>query len=325
MMFPKPCRLPVSLALLALAAATPAAFAAPIGAAVELPGAGRIADVSQTRFRDGFAQRVAYAGAPQNYAEISLRTGEGGDRFGASVPMSKPTQFGIAAELASRFPGQVMRVSTTLHRNGYGPVGLALGSDCLYAWQWIDLQGQRRSRSGGDSLFGASPERAASIRIRLCRTGSATLSDLVRAVESLRLPALGGRSAGPQRHAPEASSRPRPPKAGARPAAEPKTVAARPPGAMDRPSGGEGKGRATRRPGSEGAPDQTTPSVPLPAAQGVPVPYPAGQGAPRYITDALPRQNTPGPVPVPVPAAKGEGPEEALSTDLPSRAYRPPP
>ncbi|KMO13989.1 hypothetical protein SQ03_20565, partial [Methylobacterium platani JCM 14648] len=106
--------------------------------ALRLPGAGRVASVVETRHRDGFDQRIAYDGGDgRNHAEIALRN-ETGDLLLAFPPrLAKPSEFGIAGEIAVRFPGEALRVVPP-RRNAYGPVGMALGADCLYAWQWFE-------------------------------------------------------------------------------------------------------------------------------------------------------------------------------------------
>ncbi|KMO27737.1 hypothetical protein VQ03_30310, partial [Methylobacterium tarhaniae] len=164
--------------------------------ALRLPGAGRVAAVIETRQRDGFDQRIRYEGGDgRNHAEIALRN-ETGDLLLAFPPrLAKPSEFGIAGEIAVRFPGEPMRVLAVPRSNAYGPVGMALGADCLYAWQWFE-----RPRRGGqgaprDGVFGvsdpAAPRRALSVRIRLCRTAQASLDDLVAAVQHMTIALLG--------------------------------------------------------------------------------------------------------------------------------------
>ncbi|MGT2479717.1 cellulose biosynthesis protein BcsN [Methylobacterium oryzae CBMB20] len=166
---------------------------------LSLPGAGALTAVVETRERDGFDQRLRYAGGDgRNHAEIALRR-ETADLLLAFPPrLAKPSEFGISGEMAVRFPGQAMTVRPPL-RNVYGPVGIALGADCLYAWQWIE-GGRGAATVGGQppALFQAEPlaRRAISLRIRLCRTAEASLGDLVRAVEGLRI-ALPGTSPPP--------------------------------------------------------------------------------------------------------------------------------
>ncbi|WP_287031569.1 cellulose biosynthesis protein BcsN, partial [Methylobacterium sp. CG08_land_8_20_14_0_20_71_15] len=183
--------------------------------ALRLPGAGTVAGVVETRLRDGFDQRIRYAGGDgRNHAEIALRN-ETGDLLLAFPPrLSKPSQFGIEGEIAVRFPGQAMRVLTSPRRNAYGPVGIALSADCLYAWQWFERPAAgTRVAAGG--LFGPLPQsasgrRALSLRIRLCRTAEASLDTLVAAVEGLTIVLPEGGFAAPAAR-PARRAPPRPP------------------------------------------------------------------------------------------------------------------
>ncbi|NGM34374.1 cellulose biosynthesis protein BcsN [Methylobacterium sp. DB0501] len=316
-----------------------------------MPGAGRVAAVIETRQRDGFDQRIAYEGGDgRNHAEIALRT-ETGDLLLAFPPrLAKPSEFGIAGEIAVRFPGEAMRVVAP-RRNAYGPVGMALGVDCLYAWQWFErprpgAQGQSR-----DGLLGlADPSalrRALSLRIRLCRTAQASLDQLVAAVERLTiaLPADGIARPVP---APRPPPRRRPPRPApeARKAPPPdRTSPERPP--QERPA--PDRTSPERPPQAEPAP--TRPTVPVPPAEGgrrylaprapdsrapdtrPAEPPPAPEAAPRggsqrYITDGPQPAEPPGATPTPSPAPNavpGRGTGETLSRDLPPEAYRPPP
>ncbi|WP_019906628.1 cellulose biosynthesis protein BcsN [Methylobacterium sp. 77] len=305
---------------LILLSSTLAAGAQSGEAAIDIPEAGRGTNVAQTSFRDGYAQRITYAGGTRNYAEISVRTGtEMGGRFGSALSLAKPTRLGIAAELATRFPGEAMRVSTIPKRNAYGPVGIALGSNCLYAWQWIDLAPRLGGRTDPGSLFGASTERAASLRVSLCRTASATLADLVAGVERMRISVGAGGGEGRSRQSispPARARRERPSAPIAKEAAKP----AQAPGAMERPSARD------RRSPPEPVADRSVPTLPPPPATGITVPLPAGQpGTPRYITDPIPNAAPAAPVAVPKPAQRNPETDERLSQDLPLRAYRPPP
>ncbi len=166
---------------------------------LRLPGAGPVAGVVETRLRDGFDQRIRFEGGDgRNHAEVALRN-ETGDLLLAFPPrLAKPSQFGIEGEIAVRFPGQLLRVVAP-RRNSYGPVGLALGTDCLYAWQWFERASaaQRVASRGGlfdGSVAPTAGRRALSLRIRLCRTAQASLDDLVAAVErmTINLPGVSG-------------------------------------------------------------------------------------------------------------------------------------
>ncbi|MFE1600456.1 cellulose biosynthesis protein BcsN [Methylobacterium sp. ID0610] len=298
--------------------------------ALHLPGAGRITGVEEIRVRDGFDQHIRFEGGDgRNRAEIGLRT-ETGDLLLAFPPrLAKPNELGIAGELAARFPGQIMRVVTTPHRNVYGPIGLALGADCLYAWQWFERGPAGGTRQQG--LFGvaSAARQALSLRIRLCRTARASLGDLLRAVESMRiaLPRAPGATEVPARSAPArriAKPRPRP----APPAAAPAPPRVTP--APVRPAPAEPAEPPQQRPAPSPPPaPPANPPVPAPgdssgggrryiapAAPATPAPSPEATtpgGSQRYITDGL----TPQPAP-------GRAPGESLSPDLPSEAYRPP-
>lgn len=329
----------IVLALSAAAAARPAS--AQPAPALRLPGVGPVEAVIETRLRDGFDQRIRYAGGDgRNHAEIALRN-ETGDLLLAFPPrLAKPSQFGIEGEIAVRFPGQVMRVQAAPRRNVYGPVGIALGPDCLYAWQWFERPAAgARVASGG--LFGplsasVSGRRALSLRIRLCRTAEASLGDLVAAVErmTIALPGSTGlagpappaarppagrtirrkpRPAQAARPAPASETRPRPePRQDSAPAPGPPPAARQQPAPLVPPPPQPTPTDAGRRYLAPTAPETQTP-----AAQPPPAP-----GTQRYITEPPRAPETPGPMPSPAP---GRGTGESLSRDLPSEAYRPPP
>ncbi|MET7244713.1 cellulose biosynthesis protein BcsN, partial [Methylobacterium sp. EM32] len=182
---------PLVTALLALLAGVGPAPAQP-APALRLPGAGRVAAVIETRQRDGFDQRIRYEGGDgRNHAEIALRN-ETGDLLLAFPPrLAKPSEFGIAGEIAVRFPGEPMRIQAVPPRNAYGPIGLALGADCLYAWQWFERPRRDAQVASRDGIFGttdtSAPRRALSLRIRLCRTAQASLDDLVAAIRHLTI------------------------------------------------------------------------------------------------------------------------------------------
>lgn len=330
-------RVPVSGGLAALAASTLAlvgtalAQSAPV---LRLPGAGPVAGVVDSRLRDGFDQRIRFEGGDgRNHAEVALRN-ETGDLLLAFPPrLAKPSQFGIEGEIAVRFPGQTLRVVGP-RRNAYGPVGLALGADCLYAWQWFERPSVTQRVASRDGLFGTavSPtagRRALSLRIRLCRTARASLDDLVASVErmTITLPGEAGAS-------PSISARPRPPMA-RRPVSTPTMRQAA------RPKPSEPPAEATPKP-PPSAPSQTTPPLrpptPTPSDTGgrrylapttpesaePPAAGTAPGGAQRYITDVPKPGEAPGRDLMPSPAP-GRSTSESLSRDLPPEAYRPAP
>ncbi|MGX7707896.1 cellulose biosynthesis protein BcsN [Methylobacterium sp. Gmos1] len=320
------------IALLALVVGAGSALAQP-APALRLPGAGRVAAVIETRHRDGFDQRITYEGGDgRNHAEIALRN-ETGDLLLAFPPrLAKPSEFGIAGEIAVRFPGEVMRVQAVPRRNAYGPIGLALGADCLYAWQWFERPRRGAQMASRDGAFGtAEPgagRRALSLRIRLCRTAQASLDDLVAAVQHLTI-ALPGDGAVRAVAAPRPVPRRRVAKPAPRPAPAP-APEARPAPPPERP-----------QPQPRAEPVPPRPTVPVPPAEGgrrylaprtpearppeAPPPEAAPRsGSQRYITDGPQAPEPPGATPTPSPAP-GRGAGETLSRDLPPEAYRPPP
>ena len=316
------------------AGAARAQGAAPV---LYLPGAGAVTAVVSTPVRDGFDQRIQFEGGDgRNHAEIALRN-ETGDLLLAFTPrLAKPSQFGIEGEIAVRFPGQPMRVLAAPRRNAYGTVGMALGPDCLYAWQWFERPraGPRAEVQGG--LFGPLPEwrdgrRALSQRIRLCRTARASLDDLVGSVERMVITLPTG-----VRSAPVAAARPpvrrKPPAPRiARPAAaeappRPELPAAPPPAP---PPPKVEQSRVPAPPPPQPSPTDTGRRylAPAPPEAGAPtaVPPPAPSGGPqRYITDGLRPAEAPGTSLAPSPAP-GRSTGESLSRDLPAEAYQPPP
>lgn len=304
--------------------------------ALRLPGAGPVAAVVQTRLRDGFDQRIRFEGGDgRNHAEIALRN-ETGDLLLAFPPrLAKPSQFGIESEIAVRFPGQVMRVVAP-RRNGYGPVGMALGPDCLYAWQWFERPSADQrvaSRTGLlDTVAPTAGRRALSIRIRLCRTAQASLDELVAAVERMTI-ALPGEAGAPRRAAPPASRpaavrRPPAPRQAARPApretppepaprpepapAPPQQAA--PPARPQVPAPADSAGRRYIAPTTQ---DGAAP----PAAAAEPPPPGSAQ---RFITD-VPKPGEPAGRELMPSPAPGRSTSESLSRDLPPEAYRPAP
>ncbi|MBB2964858.1 cellulose biosynthesis protein BcsN [Methylobacterium sp. R2-1] len=307
--------------------------------ALRLPGAGAVAGVVETRLRDGFDQRIRFEGGDgRNHAEIALRN-ETGDLLLAFPPrLAKPSQFGIEGEIAVRFPGQVLRIVAP-RRNGYGPVGLALGSDCLYAWQWFERASAAQRVASRGGLFDASVaptagRRALSLRIRLCRTAQASLDDLVAAVErmTISLPGEPGIRAAPARPRPASVRREKPaptkrqavrpapseppaesaPKPAPGPPAQPQAAPPlRPPAPTPPDSGG-------RRYLAPTAPQGAAPATESPAAN------PAQGGAQRYITDVPKPAEGAGGGLMPSPAP-GRSTGESLSRDLPTEAYRPAP
>ncbi|AWI88141.1 hypothetical protein C0214_07590 [Methylobacterium sp. DM1] len=305
---------------------------------LRLPGAGPVAGVVETRLRDGFDQRIRFEGGDgRNHAEVALRN-ETGDLLLAFPPrLAKPSQFGIEGEIAVRFPGQPLRVVAP-RRNGYGPVGLALGTDCLYAWQWFERASaaQRVASRGGlfdGSVAPTAGRRALSLRIRLCRTAQASLDDLVAAVErmTISLPGEpGARTVARPRPAIVRREKPAPVK---RQAARPAPSEA-PPDAAPKPAPvppAQPQAAPPLRPPAPTPPDSggrrylapTTPQGAAPATE-PPAANPPPGGAQRYITDVPKPAEGAGGGLMPSPAP-GRTTGESLSRDLPAEAYRPAP
>jgi len=324
--------LAASSAALALIAAGSIVQAAPV---LRLPGAGQVVATNDTLVRDGFDQRIQFGGgAGSNAANLALRTQTADLVLAFPANLARPNRAGIDAEIAALFPGQILRVLPIPRRNAYGPVGMAVGADCLYAWQWIDLTPAMMQASGRPRLFGAlsrpEPIGAVSLRIRLCRTEQASLPDLIAAVENMRLD-LVARPRGDVGLAPAVTEPTRIRRRAPRPMAA--SVPARraptaPPRADEaRPAPVTPKAGAT--PASAGsrfiAPPPPSGVVATPAAR--PAPGPASSPAPggRYITDVIQPPDAPVrgvPTPAPNPAGPPSG-GEAVSSDLPTQAYRP--
>lgn len=322
---PVPPAVAACLGVLATLLAGAVAQAAPV---LRLPGAGRVVATSDTPVRDGFDQRIQFGGgAGTNAANLGLRTQTADLVLAFPANLARPNRAGIDAEIAALFPGQVLRVLAVPRRNAYGPVGMAVGADCLYAWQWIDLTPAMMGGSGGrPRLFGSlsrpDPVGAVSLRIRLCRTERASLPDLIAAVEGLSLdlaarprldvpaPIVRTRRPAPRPAAVAAPRRKAPATATERVAAQPDSAA--PP---------ESAGRRFLAPPASNtvAPPSPAPPVARPA-----VAPPAGA---RYITDVIRPPETPDravSTPSPSPAGRPSSPE-GVSPDLPIQAIEPAP
>ena len=162
-------------------------------AIVVLPsGAGEIAQVRERAYANGFGQDITLQGAAKeaNRAEITVATQAGGGGRNLA-PMAKPTEAGIKAEIAARFPGAAMQVVTQPRGNAYGPYGLAVGRQrsgarCIFAWQWID--NVNAAPAGGarpQGIFSmAGQATPASVRVRLCRS-DATLDQLAAHMDQM--------------------------------------------------------------------------------------------------------------------------------------------
>ncbi|GJE78704.1 cellulose biosynthesis protein BcsN [Methylorubrum thiocyanatum] len=327
-------------ALLLADHASPQSALAQSAPVLRLPGAGPVAGVVETRLRDGFDQRIRFEGGDgRNHAEVALRN-ETGDLLLAFPPrLAKPSQFGIEGEIAVRFPGQVLRIVAP-RRNGYGPIGLALGTDCLYAWQWFERASTAQRVASRGGLFDASltptaGRRALSLRIRLCRTAQASLDDLVAAVERLTisLPGEPGARPTPARPRPPVVRRERPApvkRQAARPApgepppeAAPKPTPSAPPPAVTPQAAPALRPPTPTDPGGRRYLAPTTPQGAVPAPDPSAA-NPAPGGTQRYITDLPKPPEAPGRDLMPSPAP-GRSIGESLSRDLPAEAYRPAP
>ena len=160
------------------------ATAVPVSsAAATLPqNAGRIIEVSETRFSDGVSQQIVLAGDRSahgaNRIDVAFRLQAENDVVSENkVPMSRPSETGIAREMEQLFPGMEMQTVPVLLQNAYGPYGLAAGrrgngERCIYAWQWIEDGGNTSGvlRNPAFAVFqGPMP---VSVRIRLCRANA---------------------------------------------------------------------------------------------------------------------------------------------------------
>ncbi|WP_203236194.1 cellulose biosynthesis protein BcsN, partial [Methylobacterium crusticola] len=174
--------------------------AAPAGgpALVSLPGLA-VRSVQQVRFRGGLQQTILLrdGGEARDRVTLSLRAGEGGPDAPA---MAKPTRPAIMGELALLGPGEGMRVVTRPMRNAYGPIGMAIGRTCLYAWQWIDDVGTALPRTVAGVRASAGQAWPASLRILLCRRDGG--DPVALATPVLRLTLADGGAARIARHRP---------------------------------------------------------------------------------------------------------------------------
>ncbi|GJD58581.1 hypothetical protein MTDSW087_02407 [Methylobacterium dankookense] len=324
-----------ALGFLVASLAATQAMAQPVPV-LRLPGAGPVGGVVETRLRDGFDQRIRFEGGDgRNHAEIALRN-ETGDLLLAFPPrLAKPSQFGIEGEIAVRFPGQILRVVLAPRRNAYGPVGMAVGADCLYAWQWFERPSAGQRSADGPGAFGPLVQptpgrRAMSLRIRLCRTALASLDDLIAAVERLTI-SLPDAVVIQRPNRPVVRRTPSPPmRAAKRPApteAEPKPAAQQKPAPLP-PS--------APPPPAQPAPPNTPPTTANPDVSGrryiapseppeIAPSEPSASGrAQRFITDEHRSADPPSRALMPNPAS-GRATGESLSRDLPPEAYKPPP
>ena len=150
---------------------------------VRLPsGAGQIVSVRERRYVNGASQQIILDGESvkgmENRIDISVQTQAEGGRGDIYVPISPPSESGINAEIADRFPNVSMQVTERPLANSYGPYGLAIGrlgngARCVYAWQWIDDLNSARPGQVNLlqrlSMTSGTASAPASIRVRVCR------------------------------------------------------------------------------------------------------------------------------------------------------------
>lgn len=179
-------------------------------AAMLSPAAGRVVQVSERRYADGLSQEIVLAGdrtsRGENRIDVAMRLAPQGDQvYDNLIPMQKPSDADIAAELEARFPGMDMQPVNVLLQNRYGPYGLAAGKRgngerCVYAWQWIDDASAPASpRNSTLARAILSQPQPVSLRVRLCRSGVSAdqLASLVEGVAvgagmgNRQLPVLG--------------------------------------------------------------------------------------------------------------------------------------
>lgn len=137
--------------------------------------AGRIIDVREKRFGNGFTQEIALAADAgvrgENLILVTVRDQPHPPWGEPEVEMPHEREDEIAAEIEKRFLGASLRIHDTVLRNAYGPYGVASGRigrmNCVYLWQSLeDLKPHIRA-----ARF--SPYKIeTSVRVRLCRSGA---------------------------------------------------------------------------------------------------------------------------------------------------------
>ena len=137
--------------------------------------AGRIIDVREKRFGNGFTQEIALAADSgvrgENVILVTVRDQPHPPWGEPEVEMPHEREDEIAAEIEKRFSGGSLRIHDTVLRNAYGPYGLASGRigrmNCVYLWQSLeDLKPHIRA-----ARF--SPYKIeTAVRVRLCRSGA---------------------------------------------------------------------------------------------------------------------------------------------------------
>ena len=181
---------------LATSDVAPVSYRAPLpqDALVSLPEkAGTVVGISEKHYENGIEQTVILAGDATTPGENTLLVGmrkRRPENYGADrmLELKKPEQRDIVQELRQGFPGVTMHISGRIGANTYGHFGYASGTgksgtQCFYAWQWID------GRTGQGSLFGFDRLRQSqdlSLRVRMCRK-DLTEDRFVTTLEALRL------------------------------------------------------------------------------------------------------------------------------------------
>ncbi|MDP4022413.1 cellulose biosynthesis protein BcsN [Methylobacterium sp. NEAU 140] len=295
-------RLPALLVILGAVQAPAPGLAAPNAPLVSVPNSGRVASVDETRPGGGLRQRITYGGFDGGWADLSV----GAAGAGRGGLLGRPTKAGIDAELAALGDGPYRIVRTRTH-NAYGPIGVALGARCVFAWQWID--DARALALPGTTL---GPGRtSASLRVRHC--GAASPDRLVADLVHLRLGAGPAAQAAASR--PRRRPAPRPAPAAEAAPVEPAPVVSLPPPARPTVTVNGSRTLISLPP----APGPGTATGPSPVAVPIPRPGAAGSetsGEPRYLADG-------GAVRTVVPAPSAPKPQP-LSSELPAQAYRGP-
>lgn len=168
---------------------------APVGrdaAIATLPAsAGFVINVAERRYSNGVVQEITLKGDPTTHGEnrltVAVRRPAGLDGSGTNpLKIDRPDARSIRAEIAERFPGIQMTVSTVVERNAYGTFGYAggrgpSGDSCLYAWQFID---DMPAVAEGSRLAFLSPSSPMSLRLRICRAnhGEQELVEMMRRI-----------------------------------------------------------------------------------------------------------------------------------------------
>ncbi|MEH3148511.1 MAG: cellulose biosynthesis protein BcsN [Methylobacterium frigidaeris] len=265
-------------------------------ALLTLPGIG-IRSVRDTRTGDGFEQTILLDDGGEGRSRISLTVGNAA----GPIALMRPTRVGIAGELGMFSAGEGMRIATRQQRNAYGPIGLAVGRTCVYAWQWFDNAGTLLPRLAGTG-------QAASLRITLCR--SEALPRLVAAVERMSV-----REGGAPRT--RVVHRPRRQTHAAAPAPEKPPA----PVAKIQPPDPEPTPDATLAPRVSTPESVATRRYLAPLAPSGSAPAGDGGSAPRAEMNQTGSVGGAGRL---VPQQAPSEPAESLSADLPARAYRGP-